>query len=78
MPKCTFGSNDKIAQATSNAKPTKHVLINIDQLRFHRCVQLSAFDQERCITFVPRTVNLNWRIIESAPMFNYHSMCILI
>merc|ERR1719499_1381787 len=58
MPTCTFGLNDKIAQARiaqndNNNRPSRHPTINIDQLRFHRCVQLSKFEQERAISFVP-------------------------
>lgn len=57
MPTCSFGLNDKIAAAVTNNNRTttssRHPTINIDQLRFHRCVQLSKFEQERAISFVP-------------------------
>jgi len=56
FPTCTFGLNDKIANAANATNPSKNSRrkdINIDQLRFHRCVKLAKFDADRCISFVP-------------------------
>lgn len=53
MPTCTFGLNDKISNATNNARNSRHPTINIDQLRFHQCVQLNKFSEDRSISFIP-------------------------
>jgi len=54
MPTCTFGLNDKIvAAATNDSRPNRQPTIAIDQLRFHRCVQLAKFEADRAISFVP-------------------------
>jgi len=58
MPTCTFGLNEKIENASNEQqrppdnRPNRHQ-IAIDQLRFHKCVQLSKFESERQISFIP-------------------------
>jgi len=57
MPECKFGMNDKLvmekeAKNTSNRR--RHGSgIAIDDVSFHRCVQLKQFDADRTISFTP-------------------------
>lgn len=58
MPECKFGMNDKLTMekepATGAKARRKHGTgIVIDDVTFHRCVNLSHFDRDRTITFIP-------------------------
>jgi len=57
MPECKFGMNDKLImdkeQAKKSNKRPRGSGIVIDDVTFHRCVNLSSFDRERTINFVP-------------------------
>jgi len=57
MPECKFGMNDKLMlENESKAKKSGHrkgAGIAIDDVSFHRCVQLHAFETDRTINFVP-------------------------
>jgi hypothetical protein len=63
MPECKLGLNDKLvldkdggggraAAAAAGAKK-KASGVELDDVQFHRCVQLGKFDADRTITFVP-------------------------
>jgi AP-2 complex subunit mu-1 len=52
MPECKFGMNDKFI-LQRDKKGMIEQGINIDDLKFDRCVKLSKFDKERAITFIP-------------------------
>ena len=52
MPECKFGMNDKFI-LQRDKKGMVEQGINIDDLKFDRCVKLSKFDKERAITFIP-------------------------
>jgi AP-2 complex subunit mu-1 len=54
MPECKFGMNDKLVMSKSG--PSESGVdkgIALDDVRFHQCVRLSKFEQERAITFIP-------------------------
>ena len=56
MPDCKFGMNDKIVMENESAKSGRRRHgsgIAIDDVNFHRCVNLSTFDHDRTISFVP-------------------------
>lgn len=62
MPECKFGMNDKLVmnKATGGSVGTTALAsqagdkgIALDDVRFHQCVRLSKFEQERAITFIP-------------------------
>lgn len=56
MPECKFGMNDKLVMEKEAAKKNvrRHGTgIAIDDVTFHRCVNLSTFDRDRTISFVP-------------------------
>jgi AP-2 complex subunit mu-1 len=86
MPECKLGLNDKLILDRDAASrgggggagggKKKTVGVEIDDCTFHRCVQLSKFDGDRTITFVPpdgefelmryritENINLPFRII---------------
>ena len=60
MPECKFGMNDKLVMSTPAGASIASVNSNsvdkgiaLDDVRFHQCVRLSKFEQERAITFIP-------------------------
>lgn len=59
MPECRFGLNDKVSmQQRHKARgSSKHVStkesIELEDMRFHKCVQLHKFDQDKTILFIP-------------------------
>jgi len=56
MPECKFGMNDKLSlDHTKNRSGSRenNKTIAIDDVTFHRCVQLGKFEQERTISFIP-------------------------
>ena len=52
MPECKFAINDKFT-LQRNREGEIEKSINIDDLKFDRCVKLSKFDRENAITFIP-------------------------
>lgn len=60
MPECKFGMNDKLVMNNANSSVNSTLApvspdkgIALDDVRFHQCVRLSKFEQERAITFIP-------------------------
>jgi len=56
MPECKFGMNDKLMLDHSKNRSgsrENNKTIAIDDVTFHRCVQLGKFEQERTISFIP-------------------------
>ncbi len=61
MPECKIGLNDKVvldksaggAGAGAAGKRKGGGGVELDDVTFHRCVQLGKFDADRTITFVP-------------------------
>jgi AP-2 complex subunit mu-1 len=63
MPECKFGMNDKLVMNRAagggslvSSAPTTNPTdkgIALDDVKFHQCVRLSKFEQERAITFIP-------------------------
>lgn len=64
MPECKLGLNDKVVLdrdaggkaaggAGAAAAKKKGAGVELDDVQFHRCVQLGKFDADRTITFVP-------------------------
>ena len=60
MPECKLGLNDKLVlekdaggKAAAGGAGKKKASVELDDVQFHRCVQLGKFDADRTITFVP-------------------------
>ena len=51
MPECKLALNDKLQLSADGRDAGRGV--ELDDVSFHRCVQLGKFDTERTITFVP-------------------------
>lgn len=52
MPECKLTLNDKLAVPDPReARP--ELLVDIDDVSFHRCVRLGTFDADRSIVFIP-------------------------
>ncbi|EAS03891.2 clathrin adapter protein AP-1, mu subunit (macronuclear) [Tetrahymena thermophila SB210] len=52
MPDCKLGLNDK-AYFEAIGRSTNARTINFEDMKFHQCVRLSKFENERLITFIP-------------------------
>ncbi len=52
MPELKLGLNDK-ALFEMTGRTTRSKLIEMEDIKFHPCVRLSKFDQERIISFIP-------------------------
>lgn len=55
MPELRLGLNDKVQfeAATSKSGNSKAKSIELDDIKFHQCVRLSRFENDRTISFVP-------------------------
>lgn len=52
MPECKLGLNDKVlfeAQGRNN----KQKAVDLEDMKFHQCVRLARFDNDRTISFIP-------------------------
>lgn len=71
MPVCKFGLNDKVSmqkrrEARGSTKKVKSSqAVNLEDVTFHRAIQLAAYDQDKTIKFIPpdgHWVLMNYRI----------------
>jgi AP-1 complex subunit mu len=54
MPELKLGLNDKVLMDNSGrADPTKGKSVDLEDIRFHQCVRLSRFENDRTISFIP-------------------------
>ena len=52
MPELKLGLNDKTLFEMTG-KQSRNKLIDLEDIKFHQCVRLNKFDNERLITFIP-------------------------
>ncbi|KAH0666763.1 hypothetical protein KY290_028935 [Solanum tuberosum] len=52
MPECKLGLNDKVL-LEAQGRPTKGKSIDLDDIKFHQCVHLARFENDRTISFIP-------------------------
>jgi AP-1 complex subunit mu len=52
MPELKLGLNDKVLFEMTG-KQSKSKLIELEDIKFHQCVRLNKFENERLITFIP-------------------------
>jgi AP-1 complex subunit mu len=52
MPELKLGLNDKTLFEISG-RTTRSKLVDLDDIKFHQCVRLAKFENERVITFIP-------------------------
>ena len=52
MPELKLGLNDK-AFFEAQGRTTKSRSVEFDDIKFHQCVRLSKFENERVISFIP-------------------------
>ncbi|RUS15512.1 Mu homology domain-containing protein [Endogone sp. FLAS-F59071] len=54
MPELRLGLNDKVMfEATGRAAPARGKAIEMEDVKFHQCVRLSRFENDRTISFIP-------------------------
>ncbi|KAH9773048.1 AP-1 complex subunit mu-2 [Citrus sinensis] len=52
MPECKLGLNDRIL-LEAQGRSTKGKAIDLDDIKFHQCVRLARFENDRTISFIP-------------------------
>ncbi|KAJ0037991.1 hypothetical protein Pint_22883 [Pistacia integerrima] len=52
MPECKLGLNDRIL-LEAQGRTTKGKAIDLDDIKFHQCVRLARFENDRTISFIP-------------------------
>ena len=52
MPELKLGLNDKLMLDASSGKPTGRA-VEMEDIKFHQCVRLSRFENDRTISFIP-------------------------
>ncbi|KAK3223442.1 hypothetical protein Dsin_010467 [Dipteronia sinensis] len=52
MPECKLGLNDRLL-LEAQGRTTKGKAIDLDDIKFHQCVRLARFENDRTISFIP-------------------------
>ncbi|XP_057951358.1 AP-1 complex subunit mu-2-like isoform X1 [Malania oleifera] len=52
MPECKLGLNDRIL-LEAQGRSTKGKTIDLEDIKFHQCVRLARFENDRTISFIP-------------------------
>ncbi|KAK1381501.1 AP-1 complex subunit mu-2 [Heracleum sosnowskyi] len=52
MPECKLGLNDRVL-LEAQGRSTKGKAIDLDDIKFHQCVRLGRFENDRTISFIP-------------------------
>jgi AP-1 complex subunit mu len=54
MPELKLGLNDKLMyEATGNPRSRKGKAVEMEDIKFHQCVRLARFENDRTISFIP-------------------------
>ena len=54
MPELKLGLNDKLMfEATGRAAQAKGKAVELEDIKFHQCVRLARFENDRTISFIP-------------------------
>mmetsp|Transcript_34508 Transcript_34508/g.76668 ORF Transcript_34508/g.76668 Transcript_34508/m.76668 type:complete len:426 (-) Transcript_34508:874-2151(-) len=52
MPECKLGLNDKLL-FEKQGRADKHKTVQLEDIKFHQCVRLARFENDRTISFIP-------------------------
>ncbi|KAH6770606.1 Clathrin adaptor complexes medium subunit family protein [Perilla frutescens var. hirtella] len=52
MPECKLGLNDRVLMEAQN-QSTRVKAIDLEDIKFHQCVRLARFENDRTISFIP-------------------------
>jgi AP-1 complex subunit mu len=58
MPELRLGLNDKVLFENNGRAPARGKAIEMEDVRFHQCVRLSRFENDRTISFIPPGISL--------------------
>lgn len=53
MPELRLGLNDKVQFETSGRAESRGKAVELEDIKFHQCVRLSRFENDRTISFIP-------------------------
>ncbi|CAG8697247.1 10941_t:CDS:2, partial [Racocetra fulgida] len=57
MPELRLGLNDKVMFESTGRSPSRGKAIEMEDVKFHQCVRLSRFENDRTISFIPPDAN---------------------
>ncbi|CAK0787979.1 AP-1 complex subunit mu-2 [Coccomyxa viridis] len=58
MPECKLGLNDKVL-FDNQGRSTKNKSVDLEDIKFHQCVRLTRFENDRTISFIPPDGNFD-------------------
>jgi len=53
MPECKLGLNDKVLLESQGRNTGRGKAVDLDDVKFHQCVRLAHFENDRTISFIP-------------------------
>ena len=53
MPELRLGLNDKVQFETAGKESKGGKSVELEDIKFHQCVRLSRFENDRTISFIP-------------------------
>jgi len=53
MPELKLGLNDKLMFEATGRPQTKGKAVELEDIKFHQCVRLARFENDRTISFIP-------------------------
>jgi len=65
MPELKLGLNDKVLFAQRGGNASRRKAVDMEDIRFHQCVRLSRFENDRTISFIPpdgEFIMMNYRL----------------
>ena len=53
MPELKLGLNDKLMFEATGRSTTRIKAVELEDVKFHQCVRLARFENDRTISFIP-------------------------
>lgn len=53
MPELKLGLNDKLMFEATGRSTTRIKAVELEDIKFHQCVRLARFENDRTISFIP-------------------------
>jgi AP-1 complex subunit mu len=73
MPELKLGLNDKVL-LEARGLATKGKAVEMEDVRFHQCVRLARFENDRTISFIPPDGEFELMSYRLAAQVLFHSM----
>jgi AP-1 complex subunit mu len=70
MPELKLGLNDKLMFEATGRPSSKGKAVELEDIKFHQCVRLARFENDRTISFIPPDGEFD--------LMNYRLRCVII